>query len=181
MSERIGPIGRRQAIRRLSAPAVVSLFHGYHPLVPRQEGEWKARFFQQSEVETVARIAERILPETDTPGARSALVHQYIDFVLSRGDSADQDRFRDGLRWIDQTCQSRFGKPFAELEGGRQDEFLTGISESPFFREAKRLTVDGYYRSEAGMKQELGFEGNTFLSEFEGCTHPEHKSWSVGE
>jgi hypothetical protein len=27
------------------------------------------------------------------------------------------------------------------------------------------------------MKQELGFEGNTFLSEFEGCTHPEHHDW----
>jgi hypothetical protein len=48
-----------------------------------------------------------------------------------------------------------------------------------FFVESKRLSVDGYYRSEAGMTQELGFEGRTFLAEFKGCTHPEHHSWKV--
>lgn len=174
-------IDRRQAIRKLSASAVAPLLHHFHPLVPRQEGEWKARFFQETEVETVAGIAERIVPETDTPGARGALVHQYIDFILSRGEASAGDRFREGIRSVDRTCHSRFAKSFAELEGGQQDEILTGISESPFFQEAKRLTVEGYYRSEVGMKQELGFEGNTFLSEFEGCTHPEHHSWEVGE
>ena len=178
MSDRMD---RREAIRRLGAPAVVPFLSGFHPSVPPQEGEWKPRFFLESEVETVAGIAERILPETDTPGARRALVHQYIDFVLSGGEAAGRDRFREGLLSLDRRCAALLGKPFAELEPGRQDAILTEISESPFFQEAKRLTVDGYYRSEAGMKQELGFEGNTFLAEFEGCTHPEHRSWKVGE
>jgi hypothetical protein len=181
MSERIGPINRRQAIQRLGASAVVPFLAGFHPSVPRQEGEWKPRFFQDSEVETVAAVAERILPETDTPGARRALVHQYVDFVLSRAEAPSRDRFRDGLVSLDRSSADRFGKPFADLEPGRQDEVLTGISESPFFQEVKRLTVDGYYRSEIGMKHELGFEGNTFLAEFEGCTHPEHRSWKVEE
>jgi hypothetical protein len=39
----------------------------------------------------------------------------------------------------------------------------------------KGLTVDGYYTSEAGLKQELGWHGNTFLTEFKGCDHPEHQ------
>jgi hypothetical protein len=175
------PIDRRQAIRRLSAPAFVPLLHGFHPLVPRQDGEWRPRFFQDSEVETVSHIAERIIPETDTPGARGALVHQYIDFVLSRSEAAESDRFREGLRGFDETCRAKFGKPFAALEAARQDEALTGIEGSAFFNEMKRLTVDGYYRSEVGMKQELGFEGNAFLSEFDGCNHPEHHSWKASE
>jgi len=158
---------------------VVPFLSGFHPSVPPQEGEWKPRFFQDSEVETVAGIAERILPETDTPGARRALVHQYIDFVLSGGEAAGRDRFREGLVSLDRKCAALFGKAFAELEPGQQNEVLTGISESPFFYEVKRLTVDGYYRSEVGMRQELGFEGNTFLAEFEGCKHPEHHSWTV--
>jgi hypothetical protein len=41
----------------------------------------------------------------------------------------------------------------------------------------KELTIEGYYRSEAGMFEELGFAGNTFLTEFDGCTHPEHLGW----
>ena len=39
----------------------------------------------------------------------------------------------------------------------------------------KGLTVDGYYTSQAGLTQELGWHGNTFLTEFKGCTHPEHQ------
>jgi hypothetical protein len=27
------------------------------------------------------------------------------------------------------------------------------------------------------MNQELGFEGNAFLTEFDGCIHSEHRSW----
>ncbi len=158
---------------------MVPFLSGFHPSVPPQEGGWKPLVFQGSEAETVAHLAERILPETDTPGARRALVHQYIDFVLSRAEDADRARFREGLQELERRCAATFGKPFAELEAGRQDDFLTGIEGSPFFREVKRLTVDGYYRSEAGMKQELGFEGNTFLAEFEGCTHPEHRSWKA--
>lgn len=172
---------RREAIRRLGASAVVPFLSGFHPSVPPQEGEWKPRFFQDSEVETVAGIAERILPQTDTPGARQALVHQYIDFVLSRSEAPAAERFREGLQGLDERCGALFGEPFAKLETARQDEILTGIEESPFFHEVKRLTVDGYYRSEVGMKQELGFEGNAFLAEFEGCTHPEHREWKVGD
>ena len=48
-----------------------------------------------------------------------------------------------------------------------------------FFAAAKQLTVDGYYRSEAAMTRELGFEGRTFLAEFKGCTHPEHHAFEV--
>jgi hypothetical protein len=38
------------------------------------------------------------------------------------------------------------------------------------------MTIDGYYTSEIGIKQELKYKGNTYLKEFKGCTHPEHQS-----
>lgn len=176
MSERIG---RRQAIRKLGASAMAPLLPGFHPSVPPQAGAWKPRVFQESEVDTVSHIAERIIPETDTPGARGALVHQYIDFILSRSDASAAERFREGMKALDERCGALFGKPFAKLEPTKKDEVLREVSESPFFHEVKRLTVEGYYRSEVGMKQELDFEGNTFLAEFEGCTHPEHHSWKA--
>ena len=184
------PIDRRQALRRLGAPAVAPLFSHLHPALPKAEGPWKPRFLNESELETVTSLAERIIPETDTPGARRALVHQFVDFVLAEGEAAARERFREGLAWLDKRCGSLFGKPFARLDEGQQDEILTRLSSSPsseepagvsFFGETKRLSVDGYYRSEAGMTQELGFEGRTFLAEFKGCTHPEHHSWKVGE
>ena len=169
---------------------MVPLLSHFHPSVPKQEGAWKPRFLQDSEVETLTELAERIIPETDTPGARRALVHQCVDFVLAEGEAPARERFREGLAWLDLRCGTLFGKPFARLEAGQQDEMLRRLSTSPsseepagvsFFEAAKRLTVDGYYRSEAGMTQELGFEGRTFLAEWKGCTHPEHHSWKVAE
>jgi hypothetical protein len=169
--------GRREALARMGAAALVPLVGRYHPLVPAQESPWTPRFLEDSEVDTVTALAERIIPRTDTPGAKDALVHQYVDWVLFQGEADRRERFRDGLRSLDQKCQVLFGKRFTELEEKNQDEFLGGISSSPFFQEAKSLTAEGYYRSEVGMKAELGFVGNTFLAEFEGCTHEEHRNW----
>jgi len=184
----MGPIDRREALRALGAPAVLPLLSHFHPSVPQQEGGWKPLLLAEGEIETVAQLAERIIPATDTPGARQALVHQYVDFVLSKAEPERRDRFREGLAWLDRRSQALFGSPFAALEAARQDELLGRLAASPsseepagltFFGTAKQLTVDGYYRSEAAMTQELGFEGRTFLAEFKGCTHPEHHTFEV--
>jgi hypothetical protein len=45
-----------------------------------------------------------------------------------------------------------------------------------FFAMVKDMTVDAYYKTEAGLKTELGWHGNTFLPEFVGCDHPEHQA-----
>jgi hypothetical protein len=169
--------GRREALARIGAAAVAPLVSGYHPFVPAQESPWRPRFLEGAEVETVAALAERIIPRTETPGARDALVHQYIDWVLFQGEIDRRERFRVGLRALDQKCQTLFGRRFTALGDEDQDEVLRGIAGDAFFRDAKQLTAEGYYRSEVGMKEELGFEGNTFLAEFEGCTHEEHRSW----
>jgi len=36
------------------------------------------------------------------------------------------------------------------------------------------MTIDAYYRTEAGLKAELGWHGNTYLASFPGCDHPNH-------
>jgi hypothetical protein len=47
-------------------------------------------------------------------------------------------------------------------------------AKGTFFKTLKDMTIDGYYSSEIGLIQELGYKGNTFLAEFPGCQHPEH-------
>ena len=70
---------------------------------------------------------------------------------------------------------SRFHAVFAALTPAQQIELLTPRQQDPFFRMIKDMTVEGYYSSQAGLSQELGWHGNTFLTEFKGCTHPEHQ------
>ncbi len=42
------------------------------------------------------------------------------------------------------------------------------------YRALKAMTCAGYYSSEIGLMQEIGDDGQMFLTEFKGCTHPEH-------
>jgi len=167
--ERIGPIDRRQALKRVGALAAAPILTGYHPLVSAQEGgaAWQPRFFDAHEAEMVAELSERIIPETDTPGARAANVHQYIDLVVSEDTPENQSAFRRGLARFDGADEAR--QTDILREGGA------------FFERLKELTVNGYYKSEVGMKEELGFEGRTFVTVFDGCTHEEHLSWSPSQ
>jgi len=162
-------INRREALKRVGTLAAAPVLAGYHPLVPVQEGGavWEPRFFNAREAELVAELVERIIPETDTPGARGAHVHQYIDLVLSEETRASQAAFRRGL------------EAFDGADEARQIELLR--AGGPFFEQLKELTVDGYYKSEVGMKEELGFEGRGFVTVFDGCTHEEHLKWSPSQ
>jgi hypothetical protein len=44
-----------------------------------------------------------------------------------------------------------------------------------FFAPLKRLTLEAYALSTVGMKEYLGYKGNSVLAAFPGCTHPEHQ------
>jgi len=112
-----------------------------------------------------------IIPSSETPGAAAAGVDRYIDEKIS-GDDARKGKIRDGL-----TAIERAG--FSSLDAEKRVALLTEFSEAEgargeFFQLLKDLTIDGYYSSEIGLAQELGYKGNTFLKEFTGCTHEEH-------
>ena len=191
-------VPRRHALKILGAatvaPAVAEGAWMFHPLVPPQAdgGPWRPRFFTADESATIEELAELIIPETDTPGARAANVHQYIDWIVSRAEEdGDNDAalpavMRDGLAWLDRRSAALYGRPFIAAGGAEQTALLERLAADPtveeavgvaFFREARRLTIHGYYRSEIGMREELGYDGKRYLTEFEGCTHDEHLSW----
>jgi hypothetical protein len=41
-----------------------------------------------------------------------------------------------------------------------------------YFVEFKRTVIDGFYASELIQREHLGYQGNTAIAEFAGCTHP---------
>src|SRR5881397_2385483 len=63
--------------------------------------------------ETVATIAELIIPKTDTPGARDAGVPAFIDVMLADwGDDEQRQVFTAGLANVDERSRASFGKDF---------------------------------------------------------------------
>jgi gluconate 2-dehydrogenase gamma chain len=148
------------------------------------QGPYRPRSFTAPEFETVSQVAERIIPATDTPGAIGAGVPQYIDHVVSTNPEHKR-RFQAGFTWIGKESRRRFRKKFVELSEAQQVELLTPLSEAvdagrepgageKFFGLMKRLAADGYYTSQAGLVQELGYKGNTVLEKFPACEMPEH-------
>jgi hypothetical protein len=139
------------------------------------------RFLNEADYRTIARIADLIIPGTDTPGAVQAGVPEYIDLVISR-ESQHQAVVADGLRWLDTQAKELGSDHFLELEERAQLAILEPLCEaadaekSParnvqFFALIKRLTADGYYTSRIGLIEELGYKGNTVRASYPECVH----------
>lgn len=133
--------------------------------------------FAAEDLELLGELVELIIPTTDTPGARAAGVHWYIDRVAEVVADLRQE-FSAGLGWLREYSQEQFQQPFHALTEGQRVELLTRASRLPqgssgnsFFVLVRRWTLDGYYKSEIGLLQELEWVGNEYLHTFPGCPH----------
>jgi hypothetical protein len=148
---------------------------------------WKPLFFDAHQNDTVVALTELIIPATDTPGAKDALVNRVIDLFLNEEEADAQRQFLEGLAWIDGRAIMKHQKPFVELTTEEQTALLEPLadpaSQNPedrpgvrFFQEIKDATLFGYYTSQIGMEQELHYEGGEYHDSFAGaCNHPEHQ------
>lgn len=178
-------ITRREAAKALGTGfTILPVLGAQHQHVAAQAAvaapPYTLQVFSAAEAELVAALSEAMIPATDTPGARAARVHEYIDQTLS-GNKKMAEVFLSGARWVDQQSAKRFGKPFAQLEAAQQAELLARISDAQnqiapddkpgaaFFRQLKPMVCTGFYTSQVGLEQEIGYKGNTFLTEFKGC------------
>jgi len=119
---------------------------------------------------TVTTIAELIIPQTDTAGAKAAKVNEFIDLILTDWyDEATTKRFLAGLADVDRRSHQLYGKKFVACKEAQQIELLkvldaeavlarketTPLAPMNFFGMIKKLTLIGYYTSEPGFKNEL--------------------------
>ncbi|PYV16541.1 MAG: hypothetical protein DMG21_11490 [Acidobacteria bacterium] len=145
--------------------------------------DWKPKFFDEHENETVVALSDLIIPDTDTPGAKAAQVYRFIDLYLAAETPDTQKEYLQALAWLDGYCLTKYTKPFTGLARSEQDEVLTLVTHRPSspdlaqgfqqFRILKGSIVEAYYSSEIGAVQELKYQTNPFQSEFPGCKNPE--------
>ncbi|MBI3696837.1 MAG: gluconate 2-dehydrogenase subunit 3 family protein [Acidobacteria bacterium] len=145
-----------------------------------QTDGWKPLFFDAHQNETVVALTDLIIPATDTPGARAALVNRHIDLMLSESPAEAQREFLQGLGWLDGYALKKHGAPFARCTAAQQTALLESLDPdrkptadlrpgTRFFREIKRRTASGYYTSKIG-HDELN-KGGRVPASF-GCPHP---------
>jgi len=183
-------MNRRELLRALGTAALLPPLSGLSPgrLVAtgrRMHRRARSRDFQvldPHQSETVATIAELIIPATDTPGARAAQVDRFIDLLLAEW-ATDDDRasFLKGLADVDARAHAAFGTDFLTATAAQRVTLLTQLdaeaqerrtaktdAQPPFFQRMKFLTVFGYCTSEVGATAELRYQ--TIPGSYDPCT-----------
>jgi hypothetical protein len=153
---------------------------------------WKAAFLNDHQDKTLIALSDVIIPATNTPGAKAALVNRYLDLLLSVQPVEFQQKFVDALTFIDAESQKQFGNDFLALTPDDQISLLTPWAYSrqashwtereetreaepesgqEHFGRLKALIAMAYYGSEIGQK-ELGWDGAFMNGPYKGCEHP---------
>ena len=127
--------------------------------------------FSAEEYRLLGILTEIIIPASDTPGALGAGVPRVLDEDLSQHS--------EPLAILQSGFTKLREQGFEAIPAAERVSTLTRYSEASgadqdFFGTLKGLTVDAYYSTEVGLVGELGYQGNTYLAEFPGCTH-EHE------
>lgn len=157
----VGILGAALAIPFLprSADAAIQLGKDLHS---RLDGEQEVPFrtLDAAQQALVSEIADTIIPETDTPGARAVRVPEFIDLILSEWAGTDEKtRFLAGLAEID----ARAGGTYVDLPSAKKVELLATLDRTRdartgagfAFRRLKSLTVYGYFTSKVVDEQVL--------------------------
>lgn len=134
---------------------------------------YTAQFFSAEELGLLDRAMEAILPADEhSPGGHEAEVALYADLIVFHSPDDVKGDWRAGLRMLK-----------AELEHSSITDWMDGAAANEreprsaldlFFIKLKQTTVEGYYTSRIGIKQELQYQGNEYMKEFKGCAHEEH-------
>lgn len=144
---------------------------------------WTPRLLTPAQGELLATLCEHILPRTDTPGARDAAVHEFIDLELSLAAGDEQLQATGGLDWIDRRAAELHGSSFVALDAARQLDMLREISDehgdhppellagAAFFSDLKRRTLFAFYTSKVGRTEALGLPDRVRVERFRGCQH----------
>jgi glucoside 3-dehydrogenase (cytochrome c) hitch-hiker subunit len=165
-------ISRREALEQvatllggaISAPTMAGVLSAGTRRAWATSPQWAPRTLSPAQLELVATVAEHIIPQSDTPGARGAGVHRFVDTLLSDHYPTEQrERFLAGLANLQ-------GKHFLEATPQQQIALLKAMDEAAyaptgasserppetwFFRRMKEVTLVGYYTSEIGASREL--------------------------
>lgn len=131
-------MNRREAIKRtslimgyaVSASAIAGLMSGCKA---EPDTSWKPAFFDKDQIQLIAEVAERILPATDTPGAKDVLVHQFMDQILKQNyDIAAQKRVLAGVKAIEDASQKAYQKSLIDCSDEEKDAILTQFDKEAF-------------------------------------------------
>jgi hypothetical protein len=171
-------MNRRQSLVSLSAlaahalfPQVLERFAIVSRAVAGAADQWQPELLSPPLGARLVEIAETILPETDTPGAKAARVHVFVDLALARCIVPAQQ----------QAVVAAIVALGADFVNVSPTERQRRVEQMP--TEAlgllRELTMLGYFTSEIGATQALAYDA--VPGGYRGCVDlkPGQKAWAT--
>lgn len=164
----------------LGSLSTVDAQHVHHHVEQTKQaagGAYKPALFNDHEFKTMQLLSDLIIPpENGEVGGKGAGSAEFID-LLAANNLTIRNHFLGGLAWLDHAMIRRTEKNFLEASADQRTEMLDLIAynknASPelgpgidFFNWARRMVVDAYFTSPAGVKA-LGYKGNVGMMEFQ--------------
>lgn len=124
------------------------------------------KLFSTEDIAFLDEIADTILPETATPGAKTAKVGSFMAImVIDCYEEKDQVIFMKGMGTINNLASSKYGVNFFRLAPDQRHELLVQIDNEQkeyaknkkegepthYFRMMKELALFGYFTSQPGV------------------------------
>jgi len=128
--------------------------------------------FTAEDIAYLDEVADTILPETDTPGAKAAGVGAFMALMVTDIYApGDQQVFRNGMQTLDERCLEANGKDFRSATPSERLSLLEALDQEQYdhmqvrgdgepahwFRMMKELTLVGYFTSELGCTEALRY------------------------
>ena len=187
---------RREAILRVSAMfGGVALVGQAAMLAGTRRSEAQARdaLFTDADVALLDDIADTILPETNTPGAKAAAVGPFMAMMVTDVYyDREQEIFRSGLKDVDDRCREAHGTSFMDASAAQRLALLNELDAEQYeamrededrepvhyFRMMKELALLGYFTSEIGYTQAMRYVETP--GRFDPCAdyEPGDKAWA---
>ena len=207
-------VSRREAVQRVAAllggAALVGgdrLFaFSFEPAVIETAMAQGTSAFTAADVALLDEIAETILPETSTPGAKAAKVGAFMALMVTEVyDERERQVFQQGLRQLDEACRQAHASSFMQASAAQRLSLVEALdreqhavmedrapkqrvrapaspsaSDEPahYFRLMKELTLLGYFTSEIGCTRAMRYVESPGRFDPNAPHLPGDKSWA---
>ncbi len=113
----------------------------------RNSSRWE--FLSNAQAETLAALADQIIPEDDFPSASQAGVVVYIDRQLMGPYRRHRGAYQGGIESADQISRKFCGVALAQARPTMRQEVVSALAERfrEFFEMVREHTMEGYYGS----------------------------------
>ena len=162
--------------------------------------------FTAADIALLDEIAETMLPETTTPGAKAAKTGAFMALMVTDVyTERNQEVFRAGMRQLDEACRAAANKSFMQATPAERLTLLEALDREqktimeertpptrtrapgalpaedvppPYFRMMKELALLGYFTSEIGYTKAMRYMETPGKFEPDVPWGPDDKSWA---